>query len=83
MRNVKLRLALAIGFFIVPAQGVYAQVAKPQLTPPPCSNPHNCPNYKRGAALPPPGAAQIQNTACPAGTVFNPKRGTCKVLGAP
>ena len=60
-----------------------AQVMKPQLTQPPCADPHNCPNYKRGAALPPPGATQGQRAPCPAGTVYNPKRGTCKVVGNP
>ncbi|HXR95202.1 MAG TPA: hypothetical protein VN718_04945 [Rhizomicrobium sp.] len=62
---------------------VSAQVLKPQLTEPPCTGPHNCPNYKRGAALEPPGAAQGQKAACPAGTIYNPKRGTCKVVGSP
>jgi hypothetical protein len=78
MRNAVFLILL--GFLAQPA---HAQMAKPLLAPAPCSDPHNCPNYKRGAALPAPGASQIQNTTCPAGTVFNPKRGTCKVLGAP
>lgn len=60
-----------------------AQIRKPQLTAPPCADPHNCPNYRRGAALVPPGASQSQKVACPAGSVYNPKRGTCKVLGMP
>jgi hypothetical protein len=60
-----------------------AQVLKPQLTQPPCTTSHNCPNYKRGAALDPPGAAQGQKIPCPAGTVYNPKRGTCKVVSSP
>lgn len=59
-----------------------AQVLKPQLTAPPCTGPHNCPNYRRGAALDPPGASQGQKVPCPAGTVYNPKRGTCKVVSS-
>jgi len=62
---------------------VYAQIVKPQLTEAPCASAHNCPNYKPGAALPPPGATQGQRAPCPAGTVYNPKRGTCKVVGTP
>ena len=62
---------------------VAAQVPRPELTPAPCADPHNCPNYKRGAALEPPGATQAQKIPCPAGTVYNPKRGTCKVVGSP
>jgi hypothetical protein len=61
---------------------VSAQVPKPQLTPPPCASAHNCPNYKPGAALQPPGASGALKP-CPAGTVYNPKRGTCKVVGSP
>jgi len=60
-----------------------AQVPKPQLTEPPCASAHNCPNYKRGAALEPPGASGGQKVPCPAGTVYNPKRGTCKVVSSP
>lgn len=71
---------LAAWLFGSPAQ---AQIVKPQLTAPPCTGPHNCPNYKRGAALDPPGAAQGQKVPCPAGTVYNPKRGTCKVVNSP
>ena len=56
-----------------------AQVLKPQLTEPPCAEPHNRPNYRRGAALSPP--VQVQKVPCPAGTIYNPKRGTCKVVG--
>ena len=59
-----------------------AQVMKPQLTVPPCTDPHNCPNYKPGAALAPPGATQGPRVPCPSGTVYNPKRGTCKVVGS-
>jgi hypothetical protein len=59
-----------------------AQVPKPQLTQAPCASAHNCPNYKRGAALQPPGASGALKP-CPAGTVYNPKRGTCKVVGSP
>lgn len=61
----------------------FAQVLKPQLTEPPCADAHNCPNYKRGAALEPPGAGQGQKVQCPAGTIYNPKRGTCKVVSSP
>lgn len=60
-----------------------AQVPKPQLTAPPCADPHNCRSYKPGAALKPPGASQGQKVACPAGTVYNPKRGTCRVVSSP
>lgn len=59
-----------------------AQVPKAQLTQAPCADPHNCPNYKRGAALEPPGSSAAQKVPCPAGTVYNPKRGTCKVVGS-
>lgn len=77
MRNVAILIFLALL-----AEPAHAQLVRPELAPPPCSDPHNCPNYKRGAALPAPGPSQVQHTACPAGTVFNPKRGTCKVLSS-
>jgi hypothetical protein len=67
---------------LAPSAPSTAQVLKPQLTQAPCTDPHNCPNYKRGAALDPPGSAAGQKVPCPTGTVYNPKRGTCKVVGS-
>lgn len=80
MRVVIFMIAVGAMTPVMPAS---AQVPKPQLTEPPCTEAHNCPNYKRGAALEPPGAAQGQKVSCPAGTVYNPKRGTCKVVSSP
>jgi hypothetical protein len=75
-------LLAAVGLMALPAPS-WAQVPKPQLTQAPCASAHNCPNYKRGAALEPPGSSAGQKVPCPAGTISNPKRGTCKVVGSP
>jgi hypothetical protein len=40
----------------------------------------NCLFHPRGARVMPPGAGAAQKTACPQGTVYNPRRGTCKVM---
>jgi hypothetical protein len=77
MRSLAVIIA---AFLLAPSAPSAAQVLKPQLTQPPCTGPHNCPNYRRGAALDPPGSAAAQKVPCPAGTVYNPKRGTCKVV---
>jgi len=77
MRSLSIMIAVLL---LAPSAPSGAQVLKPQLTHPPCADPHNCPNYRRGAALAPPGSAAGQKVPCPAGTVYNPKRGTCKVL---
>jgi len=80
MRILAFTIAAGLMALLMPAA---AQILKPQLTQPPCTSPHNCPNYKPGAALDPPGASQAQKIPCPAGTVYNAKRGTCKVVGSP
>jgi hypothetical protein len=80
MRVLAFMTAICVTTLCAPAG---AQVPKPQLTQAPCASAHNCPNYKRGAALEPPGTSAAQKVPCPAGTVYNPKRGTCKVLGSP
>ena len=82
MRNLAFMIAATVMAvpLLAPAIPAAAQVMKPQLTAPPCTDPHNCPNYRPGAALEPPGAAGAQKVPCPAGTVYNPKRGTCKVV---
>lgn len=80
MRILALMIAVCATALCAPAG---AQVPKPQLTQPPCASAHNCPNYKPGAALEPPGSAAGQKVPCPAGTVYNPKRGTCKVVSSP
>jgi hypothetical protein len=77
-----LTLLIAVGLLQSPVPAA-AQLSKPQLTAPPCTDPHNCPNYRRGAALLPPGASQRQKVSCPAGTIYNAKRGTCKVVAMP
>ena len=57
----------------------FAQVVAPHEFPPPCSSDH-CLTQQRGAITTPPGASPVQKIACPKGTVYNPNKGTCKVL---
>jgi hypothetical protein len=52
------------------------QVIRPHLTPPPCTG-HHCLKHRRGAQTTPGNAAQRK--PCPRGTVYNARRGTCKV----
>jgi hypothetical protein len=67
---------LAIGVAAaVPAQ---AQVVTPSIYPAPCSGTH-CLNAPRGAKIFTGGPATAER-GCPTGTVFNPRRGTCKVM---
>ena len=67
-------LALLAGM-AAPALG---QIVTPSLFPPPCSNGH-CVNQNQGATVIPQGATQAQR-GCPQGTMFDPRKGTCKVL---
>lgn len=53
-----------------------AQIMRPVIAPPPCTG-HSCMPTTRGVPLPP---ANLHSTACPPGTVYVPKKGTCKVL---
>lgn len=64
-----------LGGLITPALG---QIITPTLTPPPCTGNH-CVNQNQGARIIPQGATQAQR-GCPQGTVFNARKGTCKVL---
>jgi hypothetical protein len=77
---------IATGFLVLNATPSFGQVIIPNLQPPPCSG-HNCLFHPRGAKTVPPGASAVQKIACPQGTVYNPRRGTCKVMptiaGAP
>jgi hypothetical protein len=63
------------GSLTAPAQG---QIVTPTLTPPPCSGDH-CLHQNQGARIIPQGATQAQR-GCPQGTMFNARKGTCKVL---
>jgi hypothetical protein len=48
-----------------------AQIVRPVLTPPPCSG---------NGCMQRPRPASPVKLACPPGTVYVPKKGTCKVL---
>jgi hypothetical protein len=63
--------AAGLALFLTPAA---AQIVHPIIVPPPCSG-HNCPQHWRG-----PPMTTVPKTQCPPGTVYNPKKGTCKVL---
>ena len=54
-----------------------AQIVTLTLPLPPCSS--HCVNQTQGARVIPQGALQAQR-GCPEGTVFNARKGTCKVL---
>jgi hypothetical protein len=64
----------------------FGQVVTPNLTPPPCAG-HNCLFRPRGATIQPSAASKFHKADCPQGTVYVPRKGTCKVmptiLGAP
>jgi hypothetical protein len=73
------RIAIAITILTLCATPCLAQMVTVTPTPPPCAGAH-CVNPLRGARIEHHGAASIQRTSCPAGTVYNPRKGTCKVL---
>ncbi len=64
--------------FALAATPAGAQIVKPVITPPPCTG-QNCPRALR-SAMP---QAPAHPGLCPSGTVYNPKKGTCKVLPGP
>ena len=57
----------------------FGQVISHNLPTPPCTI-RTCVSHPRGATLKPPGPSSVQKIACPPGTVYNPSRGTCKVM---
>jgi hypothetical protein len=67
-------LLALLGSLTAPALG---QIVTPTLTPPPCTS--HCVNPNPGARIIPQGATQAQR-GCPPGTMFNPRKGTCRVL---
>jgi hypothetical protein len=71
------RTIIAIGF-VLGAAPAAAQIVQPVITPPPCTG-QNCPRQTR-SSMP---AAPAHPGLCPPGTVYNPKKGTCKVLPGP
>jgi hypothetical protein len=77
------RLAAAIVFLgLMPGPLIapcLAQIITVNPTPPPCTGEH-CVNQLRGARVEHHGAVSIQRASCPAGTVYNARKGTCKVL---
>jgi hypothetical protein len=55
------------------------QVVSPTLYPPPCSGNH-CFSHARGAITPHVQGPSAQKRGCPQGTVYDPVKGTCKVV---
>jgi hypothetical protein len=78
-RNRRCILA-AISIVVAATAPAQAQVVTPSIYPPPCTGTH-CLNAPRGAKTFTGGPATAER-GCPAGTVFNPRRGTCKVMPA-
>ena len=63
----------------------FGQVVTPVLTPPPCAG-HNCLFRPRGATVQPSAASKFHKADCPQGTVYDSRKGTCRVMpiiGAP
>jgi hypothetical protein len=77
---VKMKSIAIIGaivfFWAAPSFG---QVVTPVLSPPPCAG-HNCLSRPRGATVPPSAASKFHKADCPQGTVYDPRKGTCKVM---
>lgn len=71
-------LALLLALLVSLAAPALGQIVTPALTLPPCTGNH-CVNQNPGARIIPQGATQAQR-GCPQGTMFNPRKGTCKVL---
>jgi hypothetical protein len=75
-------IAIAAVISALGAAPSFAEIVVPHLQPPPCSGNH-CPFQARGARLPAFHGLAVQSAACPQGTVYNPRKGTCKVLPTP
>jgi hypothetical protein len=70
---------VALLVFATPA---YAQLTKPQLFKPPCTGGH-CLNTTSGSTVTKgPSQTSSQKAACPAGTSYDARKGTCHVGGA-
>jgi hypothetical protein len=72
------RLATVLALWTGLAAPALGQIVTPSLFPPPCSDSH-CLNQNQGAKIIPQGAVQAQR-GCPQGTMFDARKGTCKVL---
>jgi hypothetical protein len=74
-------VVIFIGVLACQAAPSFGQVIKPSLFPPPCTV-RACLSRPRGAIARAPGASAVQKIACPQGTLYNPRKGTCKVMPA-
>jgi hypothetical protein len=86
MANKMKRIAIMIAAVFWATAPSFGQVVTPTLSPPPCAG-HNCLFRPRGATIQPSAASKFHKADCPQGTVYVPRKGTCKVmptiLGAP
>ena len=73
MRN--LGLFLAAGVFAASLTASPGQIVRPIITPPPCTG-NLCLKPARGVPVP----GVVHRMPCPPGTVYNPQKGTCKVV---
>ena len=84
MKNTAIIIAAV--FWALNAVPSFGQVVTPTLSPPPCAG-HNCLFRPRGATIQPSAASKVHKADCPQGTVYVPRKGTCKVMptiaGAP
>ena len=69
----RIALAIIVALIAFPAA---AEIVQPVITPPPSCTGQNCPRALRSHMPQQPAHPGL----CPPGTVYNPKKGTCKVL---
>jgi len=72
-------LSIGLGLAMLAAVPAFGQIVTPVLTQPPCSG-RSCPPRLGGEVIRPADTPTAQRQACPSGTVYNPQKGTCKVL---
>ena len=64
------------------SQSAYAQLTKPQLFKPPCRGGHCLNTTSVSTVTKGPSQTSSQKAACPAGTSYDARKGTCHVGGA-
>jgi hypothetical protein len=78
-RRSSRQFAIAVGILalaVLPASG---QMVTVHPTPPPCTGPH-CLRQIPGATVVHHSGPSAKRSACPAGTVYDSRKGTCRVI---
>jgi hypothetical protein len=75
----KTRFAIGLAWLALAVRPASGQMVTVHPTPPPCAGTH-CLRQIPGATVTHHGAASAARAACPQGTIYDSRKGTCRVV---